>query len=314
MSTSGTIGSVTGSASLVGDEFTMAVNATYSGNNTKGVSTYQFNLDTSTLTGSFWSMTSATEVFTPWTYSSGQAALVSCDAPLAEFSSSCSDVFCDNDNDGYDGQLFGDGDCDDNNSTIYPGATEICGDGIDQDCSGADEVCPTDDNDLDNDNDGYNTDDCNDNNSTIYPGATEICGDGIDQDCSGEDLSCPVGSDTYTDNGNGTVTDTVTDLIWQQDGSDSTRNWQLSIESCRSLTLGGSSAWRLPNLDELVSLVDTSVSPKIDPIFTGTNTSDIYWSSTPGVDNADGAWGVSFATGDTIFGSKTRSKYYRCVR
>ena len=32
-------------------------------------------------------------------------------------------------------------DCNDLDSSIYPGATEICADGVDQDCSGADEIC-----------------------------------------------------------------------------------------------------------------------------------------------------------------------------
>jgi len=45
------------------------------------------------------------------------------------------------DNDG-DGFTENQGDCKDDDLAIFPGATEICGDGIDQDCNGSDEVCP----------------------------------------------------------------------------------------------------------------------------------------------------------------------------
>jgi hypothetical protein len=45
----------------------------------------------------------------------------------------------DDDNDG----VNDDTDCDDTNPGIYPGASDTCGNGIDEDCSGADSVCPT---------------------------------------------------------------------------------------------------------------------------------------------------------------------------
>jgi len=110
------------------------------------------------------------------------------------------------DNDG-DGYTENQGDCNDNDASINPGATETCGDGIDQDCNGIDPACPPDPNDVDNDGDGYteNQNDCNDNDASINPGATEICGDGTDQDCNGTDLDCndvDNDGDGYTENQN----------------------------------------------------------------------------------------------------------------
>ena len=45
------------------------------------------------------------------------------------------------DDDG-DGVAEVDGDCDDTDSSIYAGGAEICDDGIDQNCSGVDQICP----------------------------------------------------------------------------------------------------------------------------------------------------------------------------
>ena len=108
----------------------------------------------------------------------------------------------DSDDDG-DGYTENDGDCNDTNPAVHPNAVEICGDGVDQDCSGADFECP---NNGDDDGDGYteNQGDCDDTNPAVHPNAVEICGDGVDQDCSGADFECPNNGDDdgdgYTEN------------------------------------------------------------------------------------------------------------------
>ena len=91
--------------------------------------------------------------------------------------------------------IVGDGDCDDNNSAINPGAPELIN-GIDDNCDGH-----LDNLEIDNDGDGYilgtfsdtewlgsasviGGNDCYDNNSNIYPGAPELI-NGIDDNCDG---------------------------------------------------------------------------------------------------------------------------------
>jgi hypothetical protein len=95
----------------------------------------------------------------------------------------------------HDGDGAGDGadcrlgpDCNDANPAVHPGATEVCGNGLDDDCNPATtDTCPPCA--VDKDGDGYGEGcvlgpDCDDERAAVHPGATEICGNGLDDDCN----------------------------------------------------------------------------------------------------------------------------------
>ena len=79
-----------------------------------------------------------------------------------------------------DGYTTSEGDCDDADATVHPGAIELC-DGLDNDCDGMVSNEETDD-----DADGFDecAGDCDDTAPATFPGAAEVC-DGEDNDCDG---------------------------------------------------------------------------------------------------------------------------------
>ena len=166
------------------------------------------------------------------------------------------DVDTDADADGY-GVSGGDAtcangplqDCDDNDDTVYPNASELC-DGVDNNCNGsvpnneADDdadgamICEGDCDDTDADlnlddldADGVDTcaGDCDDDDATVFPGADELCDDGLDNDCDagtpdtwdadGDGFTCDVDCDDEDDTVNPDALELCDGLDTDCDGS-----------------------------------------------------------------------------------------------
>ena len=116
---------------------------------------------------------------------------------------------------------------------------------------------------------------------------------------------CAVDSqdNNFIDNGDGTISDTSTGLMWQKATAPGTYTWEQALTYCENLTLpaGGYSDWRLPNRNELQSIVDYSrYNPAIDTTFFP-DTVDVYYVTgrllpTHTVPNTRGTWTSSYGT------------------
>ncbi|MCB0155913.1 MAG: DUF1566 domain-containing protein, partial [Anaerolineae bacterium] len=130
----------------------------------------------------------------------------------------------------------------------------------------------------------------------------------------------------FTDNGNGTVRDNMTGLIWLKNANCyDRRTWETALllasiladGSCGLSDGSASGNWRLPNLNELHSLIDLSQSAPAMPAghsFIDVQTG-VYWSSTTSTPNRRNiAWNVYLYTGGVYDGYKTFTNYVWPVR
>ena len=168
---------------------------------------------------------------------------------------------------------------------------------------------------------------CHDANGT----AVACAGSGQD----GE-LQAGVGSN-YADHGDGTITDRATGLTWEKlsdDGSihdkDNVYTWTNAfnkVTNLNTLVFAGNSDWRLPNQDELQSLVKrANTDPAVDAVFntdcaancsvtTCSCTQSLsYWSSTSLAASPNFAWLVEFFFGVGNLDVKSGNGYVRAVR
>ena len=124
-------------------------------------------------------------------------------------------------------------------------------------------------------------------------------------------FGAPSAMAAFTDNGDGTVTDSSTGLMWQRVAADDSDvlesgvsltwdaagvklDWENALTYCENLVLAGYHDWRLPDRNELQSIVN--YTGPMDPLFdpAGENLADYYWTSTSYVMSADRAWMVNF--------------------
>lgn len=118
----------------------------------------------------------------------------------------------------------------------------------------------------------------------------------------------------FTDNANGTVTDHLTGLIWLKNaGCANPTTWSAALSNANQLASGacglsdGSVAgqWRMPNANELESLIDVSrANPALSAgaPFTNVQLSNAYWSSTTYTASTGNAMAIRFSDGRWING------------
>ncbi|EGS7961597.1 DUF1566 domain-containing protein [Vibrio cholerae] len=128
-------------------------------------------------------------------------------------------------------------------------------------------------------------------------------------------------SSDFSDNGDGTVTHNKTGLMWQRcslgqswegdycSGVANTYSWLQALQHAEKNTFAGVSDWRLPNKNELASIIEYRCwSPAINGQQFPNTRDGWYWSSSPYADNRFYAWFVNFGNGSVGSFSKVHGR------
>ncbi|MGB9103494.1 MAG: DUF1566 domain-containing protein, partial [Terriglobales bacterium] len=115
------------------------------------------------------------------------------------------------------------------------------------------------------------------------------------------------------------VLDKETGLVWERSpASDKQESWDAAIVYSYSKSVAARKGWRLPAIEELLSLVDPNQSIPTLPAghpFLNVQTDYFYWSSTLGESFLPTfAWGYDFGDGGTSNCVKTARLYVWLVR
>jgi hypothetical protein len=150
------------------------------------------------------------------------------------------------------------------------------------------------------------------------------------QSCHTDTITETTPDTQFVVHGDGTVTDITTALMWKQcveglsdencdNGIAELKTWQDALQTANTTNNNGGFAgyadWRIPNIAELVSLVEEQCSgPSInDSVFPNT-AKKFIWTSSPDFNNDRGSWSVDFNAGTTATLLRNSSFQLRLVR
>lgn len=149
---------------------------------------------------------------------------------------------------------------------------------------------------------------------------------GAAQTCRGSILASSPGS-AFTLNSDGTARHNTTGLMWMRcalgqewngkvcRGTAASFTWAEALEAGVLLKFADYDDWRLPNKNELESIVEVRcVTPAINADVFPVTPSAFFWSSSPYTGVADGAWSVDFGYGAVNASVKSADIYVRLVR
>jgi hypothetical protein len=147
---------------------------------------------------------------------------------------------------------------------------------------------------------------------------------------------------SYTDNSNGTITDNRTGLVWERLGDDNIDTihdkdtiytWAEAFAKVQQLNtspcFAGQCDWRLPNVNELHSILDyagTSTTLLVATVFNtdcapgctvtacSCATGGAHWSSTTDTEFPELGWEVLFDVGYVVNDAKVSPNFVRAVR
>jgi hypothetical protein len=115
------------------------------------------------------------------------------------------------------------------------------------------------------------------------------------------------------------VTDKLTGLMWSRSGNlpNGIKSWSNAVSYSANLVLCGYSDWRLPDINELESLVNLDVASPATWLNTqgfSSVLSSVYWSATTQATDTTNGWYVVMSDGEVSANGKGLSYYVWPVR